>query len=146
MSLREHDRLRMLEEVRKRKLTIKEAAELSGISERQFYRIKSTYAKEGIEGIIHKSRGRPSNRGYSSSLKEKVIKRETYRDFEPTFFSEKLEEYHQIQIYHETLRRWIRSSGHIGWQRQKRPHRKRRERRSCYGEILQFDGSHHNWF
>jgi len=57
-----------------------------------------------------------------------------------------LEEYHQIKIDHETLRRWIRSSGHVGWHRQKRPHRKRRERRSAYGEMLQFDGSHHDWF
>ncbi len=148
MSLREHDRVKLLEEVAKRKLTIKEAAHLSGISERQFYRIKSSYEKDGLAGVIHQSRGRPSNRGFSPSLKNKVIKiyREGYRDFDPTFFSEKLEEYRQIKIDHETLRRWIRSSGHIGWQRKKRPHRKRRERRSSYGEMLQFDGSHHNWF
>ena len=148
MSLREHDRVKLLEEVGKRKLTIKEAAHLSGISERQFYRIKSSYEKDGLAGVIHKSRGRPSNRGFGPSLKNKVIKiyREGYRDFGPTFFSEKLEEYHQIKIDHETLRRWIRSSGHIGWQRKKRPHRKRRERRSSYGEMLQFDGSHHDWF
>ena len=114
MSLREHDRVKLLEEVEKRKLTIKEAAHLSGISERQFYRIKSSYEQNGLAGVIHKSRGRPSNRGFSSSLKKKVIKiyREGYRDFGPTFFSEKLEEYHHIKINHETLRRWIRSSGH----------------------------------
>lgn len=148
MSFKEHDRIKMIEEVKKRKMTIKEASELSGLSERQFYRIKSSYEKEGIEGIIHKSRGRPSNRGFSQSIKARVIKiyRESYRDFGPTFFSEKLEEYHQIKIDHETLRRWIRSSGHIGWQRKKRPHRRRRERRVAYGEMLQFDGSHHDWF
>ena len=148
MSSKEHERVQMLEEVKKRKLTIREASELCGISERQFYRIKSSYEKEGIIGVINKSRGRPSNRGYSSTLKSQVIKiyRESYRDFGPTLFSEKLEEYHQIKIDHETLRRWIRSSGHVGWHRQKRPHRKRRERRSAYGEMLQFDGSHHDWF
>ena len=148
MSSQEHDRLNLLEEVKKRKITIMEAAELCDLSERQFYRIKSSYEKEGISGIIHKSRGRPSNRGFSPTLKTKVIKiyRENYRDFGPTFFSEKLEEYHQIKIDHETLRRWIRSSGHVGWQRKKRPHRRRRERRIAYGEMLQFDGSHHNWF
>jgi len=148
MSFKEHDRVKILEEVKKRKLTVKEASEFLGISERQFYRIKLSYEKEGVSGIIHKSRGRPSNRGYSSTLKAKVIKiyRENYRDFGPTFFSEKLEEYHQIKINHETLRRWIRSSGDVGWQRKKRPHRRRRERRSAYGEMLQFDGSHHKWF
>lgn len=148
MSSEEHDRIKLLEEVKSRKITIKKAAELSEISERQFYRIKSSYEKEGVIGVIHKSRGRLSNRGFSQSLKNKVIKiyRDKYRDFGPTLFSEKLEEYHQIKIDHETLRRWIRSSGDVGWQRQKRPHRKRRERRSAYGELLQFDGSHHDWF
>ena len=69
--------------------------------------------------MINKSRGRPSNRGYGSTLKSQVIKiyRENYRDFGPTLFSEKLEEYYQIKIDHETLRRWIRSSGHVGWHR-----------------------------
>lgn len=148
MSSQEHDRIKLLEKVKSRKITIKKAAELSEISERQFYRIKSSYEKEGLIGVIHKSRGRRSNRGFSQSLKNKVIKiyRDKYRDFGPTLFSEKLEEYHQIKIDHETLRRWIRSSGDVGWQRQKRPHRKRRERRSAYGELLQFDGSHHDWF
>ncbi len=148
MSKREHERINILEEVKKKRLTIKEASALCEISERQFYRIKSSYDKDGIQGIIHKLRGRPSNRGFSESLKKKAIKiyRESYRDFGPTFYSEKLEEYHQIKINHETLRRWIRSSGHVGWHRQKRPHRKRRERRSAYGEMLQFDGSHHKWF
>ncbi|MCF6269519.1 MAG: hypothetical protein L3J41_07405 [Melioribacteraceae bacterium] len=55
-------------------------------------------------------------------------------------------EKYQIKIDHETLRRWIRGRGHVGWHRKKRPHRRRRERRSAYGEMLQFDGSHHNWF
>ncbi len=148
MSSKEHDKVRVLEEVKKRKLTVKEASLLLNISERQFYRIKLSYEKEGVLGVIHKSRGRPSNRGFSTSLKNKVITiyRENYRDFGPTFFSEKLEEYYQIKIDHETLRRWIRSSGHVGWQRKKRPHRRRRERRIAYGELLQFDGSHHNWF
>lgn len=148
MSSKEHERLKLLEELKKRKITIREAAELSGISERQFYRIKSSYEKEGVIGVIHKSRGRPSNRGFSKEQKTKVIKiyRESYRDFGPTLFSEKLEEYYQIKIGHETLRRWIRSSGHVGWHRKKRPHRRRRERRFAYGDMLQFDGSHHNWF
>ena len=148
MSSKEHDRVNLLKEVKSRKLTIKDAAILANLSERQFYRIKSSYEKEGIIGIVHKSRGRHSNRGFHQETKDGVIKiyRESYRDFGPTFFSEKLEEYHQIRIDHETLRRWIRSSGHVGWHRKKRPHRRRRERRSAYGEMLQFDGSHHDWF
>ena len=62
MSSKEDERIQMLEEVKKRKLTIREASELCGISERQFYQIKSSYDKEGIIiGVINKSRERPSN-------------------------------------------------------------------------------------
>ncbi len=74
MSSQEHDRIKLLEEVKSRKITIKKAAELSEISERQFYRIKSSYEKEGLIGVVHKLRGRRSNRGFSQSLKNKVIK------------------------------------------------------------------------
>jgi len=103
MSLKEHEKVHLLEEVKKRKLTNKEASLLLSISERQFYRIKSSYEREGISGIIRKSRGRESNRGYSEKTKKEVIKiyRENYRDFGPTFFSEKLVENHQIKIDHE---------------------------------------------
>ena len=148
MSSKETDRISILDQVLSRKLTVREASELLGISERQFYRIKIKYSSEGLKGLVHKSRGQPSNRGYSKSLKEKVISiyRKDYRDFGPTFFSEKLEEYHQIKINHETLRRWIRGSGHVIWHRKKRPHRRRRERRVSIGDMLQFDGSHHDWF
>jgi len=61
-------------------------------------------------------------------------------------FSEKLEEYYQIKINHETLRRWIRGSGSVDWHRKKRPHRSKRARRSAIGSMIQFDGSHHDWF
>ncbi|MCF6270527.1 MAG: helix-turn-helix domain-containing protein, partial [Melioribacteraceae bacterium] len=64
MSIKEHDRVKLLEEVKARKITTKVAAELLGISERQLYRIKLSYDQEGVVGIIHKSRGRPSNRGF----------------------------------------------------------------------------------
>jgi len=63
-----------------------------------------------------------------------------------SIFSEKLKEYEKIEINHETIRRWMRSSGIITSERKKRPHRKKRERRKAIGEMLQFDGSHHDWF
>jgi hypothetical protein len=57
-----------------------------------------------------------------------------------------LTEYHNISLNHETLRKWLRQKSITTSLRKKRPHRRKRERRSCYGELLQFDGSHHDWF
>jgi transposase len=148
MSLKESYRIKVVEEVKSSKLTVKEGSEILEISERQFYRIQRSYKSEGPKGLIHKSRGKPSNRGYTEELKEKVIRiyRKDFTDFGPTLFSEKLEEYYQIKINHETLRRWIRGSGSALWHRKKRPHRSKRERRSSVGSMMQFDGSHHDWF
>jgi hypothetical protein len=69
-----------------------------------------------------------------------------YRDYGPTLFSEKLIEHHRLQINHETVRRWLMATGGSNVQRKKRPHRKRRERRAALGELVQFDGSEHDWF
>jgi transposase len=148
MSQKERKRIKVLEQEVDGKLTVKQAAEIIGVSERQAYRLLSRYKTEGDKGVIHKLRGRISNRGYPKELKEKIIwiywKR--YRDFGPTLYSEKLEEYEKIRVNHETLRRWMRLGGIITSERKKRPHRKRRERRKAIGEMLQFDGSHHDWF
>ena len=145
MSQKERKRIKVLEQKVEGKLTVREASGIMGISERQTYRLLSNYKDQGI---IHRLRGKPSNRGYPKHIKQKVIEiyRKRYRDFGPTLFSEKLEEYEKIKVNHETLRRWMRSSGIITSQRKKRPHRKKRERRKSIGEMLQFDGSHHDWF
>ena len=148
MNQKERERIKILEQVEEGKLTVKEASEILCISERQLYRIKERYCTEGDKGVIHRSRGSPSNRGYPERLKKMVIKiyRDQYGDFGPTLFSEKLLEYHRYGIDHETLRRWMRASGIGTSQRKKRPHRRKRERRGAIGEMLQFDGSHHDWF
>jgi len=148
MSKKELKRLKILEQIEKRKLTVKEATESLGISERQTYRILKRYREEGDQGLVHRSRGKLSNRGYPDELKEKVIRiyRKSYKDFGPTFFTEKLEEREKIKIDHETVRRWLRSKGEITSRRRSRGHRKKRERKTSIGAMLQFDGSHHDWF
>jgi transposase len=149
MSQKERKRLKILEQKIGGKLTVKEASEIICVSERQTYRLLHRYKTEGDKGVIHKLRGRISNRGYPKELKQKVIKiyRKRYRDFGPTLFSEKLEELEGgIKINHETVRRWMRTNGIITSERRKRPHRRKRQRRKAIGEMLQFDGSHHDWF
>src|SRR4030067_48665 len=125
-----------------------EAAEILLLSGRQIRRIVKRIRSEGSRGVIHKSRGRPSNRRIPYKTKERVIKlyRAQYKDFGPTLASEKLLERDRIQISDETLRGWLIEAG--DWQRirKKRKHRQWRERKHHYGEMVQMDGSHHEWF
>ena len=148
MSQRELDRLQIVKKIESKELTVEQGAGLIGISPRQTYRVLKKIKEEGSKGIIHKLRGKNSNRGYSEQIKRQVIRiyRSSYSDYGPTLFSEQLTENHNISIDHETIRRWLRAEAITTSLRRKRPHRKKRERRSCFGEMLQFDGSHHDWF
>lgn len=148
MSQKELDRVKILNHLAEDHLTISEAEELLSISNRQLYRLIAIHREKGDKGLIHKLRGKNSNRGYAETIKEKVISiyRSRYSDYGPTLFCEKLLEYHNLQLSHETVRLWLREAAITTGIRKKRPHRKRRERRSGYGELLQFDGSPHDWF
>ena len=148
LSTKEIDRLMLISQIEQEKISVLEASSLMELSQRQIYRILKRVKAEGAKGIMHKLRGRISNRGFPEELKEEIIKiyKKRYSDYGPTLFSEMLEEYHNISMNRETLRNWLRQRSITTSIRKKRPHRRKRERRSCYGELLQFDGSHHDWF
>jgi transposase len=148
MSQKELDRLQIIEQIEKKELRVDEGADLMGISQRQTYRVLKKVREEGSKGIIHKLRGRKSNRGYQTKLKNRVIGlyKAHYDDYGPTLFTEQLVENHKISVDHETIRRWLREQAITTSMRKKRPHRRKRQRRSRFGELLQFDGSHHDWF
>jgi transposase len=148
MSQKEVDKIKVLSRVESKQISITEASEILQLSERQMYRILSRVKEEGSKGVIHKLRGKKSNRGYPAKLKKKVIEiyRKQYSDYGATLFSEELLKNHSISVNHETIRRWMRENAITTSLRKKRPHRKRRERRNSYGDLLQFDGSHHDWF
>ena len=148
MSTKEAERIKLITEHESGKLSVKECSELMCLSERQTYRILKKVKAEGLKGLIHKSRGKKSNHGYPEKLKQEVIEhyKRQYSDYGPTLFAEMLESEHNISIDHETVRRWLRAEAYTTGIRKKRPHRRKRERRSCFGELLQFDGSTHDWF
>ena len=148
MSQKEVDRLKVITELNDDKLTVEEASAVLGICPRQTYRILKRIKEEGSKGVIHRLRGKKSNRGYPEDLKKEVIKlyRKNYPDYGPTLFSEMLIKYHSISVDHETIRKWLRQKAITTSIRKKRPHRRQRERRSCFGQLLQFDGSTHDWF
>jgi transposase len=125
-----------------------EAAEILLVSGRQIRRIVKRIRSEGSRGVIHRSRGRPSNRRISQKIRERVIHlyRTQYKDFGPTLASEKLLERNGIRINDETLRIWLLGTGDWKKKRRHRRHRQWRERKHRYGEMVQMDGSHHDWF
>lgn len=143
--------LRYLHVIRKvldKELKQREASEILSLSSRQIRRIVKRVRVEGDKGVIHKSRGRVSNRRISDEVRDKVIQRyrSEYWDFGPTLASEKLWEREQIQVHDETLRRWLLESGDWKKRRKRRGHRRWRERKHHFGEMVQMDGSHHDWF
>ena len=141
-------RIPVIHKVLEAKLKKAEAARLLGISRQQIIRIAKRVREEGDRGLVHRSRGRPSNRAYPDKLKEEVrgIYRDKYWDFGPTLASEKLFEIDKIKLSDETLRLWLLESGDWKKRRKGRKHRKWRERKAHCGEMLQGDGSHHDWF
>lgn len=148
MSQKEAERLKIISQLESKAMSVEQAAEIMRISPRQTYRVLKRINQEGSKGIIHKLRGRKSNRGYPEELKKKVIEiyRANYSDYGPTLFSEELVKDHKISVDHETIRKWLRAKAITTSMRKKRAHRRKRERRSCFGELIQFDGSHHDWF
>lgn len=148
MTPKEQERLKILSELDKKLLTFTEASALLSLSERQIYRLMNRYRERGNAGVVHGLRGKTSNRGISSEQRNHILKvyYAQYSDYGPTLFSEQLLKEHSINVSHETLRRWLRDSQITSAQRKKRPHRRKRERRSAIGEMLQFDGSPHDWF
>ena len=148
MSSKEIRRLHFIQSVLEKVITQAEAAETIGVSERQVRRIAKRVREEGDIGLIHRSRGRVSNNAISAKLKNRVLNlyKEHYPDFGPTLAAEKLLERDKIALSAETLRLWLLEAESPYPQRKKRPHRQWRERKAHLGEMLQTDGSHHDWF
>lgn len=148
INIEELKKVKTIEQLIKNQITIEECSEILELSKRQIYRLKKKCEKGGEMSLIHGLKGKKSNHSYSQSTKKKIISiyLSEYSDYGPTLFSEKLLKYHNIDINHETIRKWLREKAIITSIRKKRPHRKKRERRTCFGEMLQFDGSIHDWF
>jgi transposase len=142
-------RVKVIESVVEGRLSGVRAAEQLGLSERQVSRLRRRFEAAGAAGLVSARRGRPGNRQFSVSLRARVIAiiRERYADFGPTLAREKLHECHGIVLAKETLRQWMYAAG-LWVPRAQRPPKvfQPRNRRACYGELIQIDGSDHRWF
>lgn len=127
-----------------------QAAELLQLSTRQVRRLKKRFVKKGIQGILHKNRGRISSHAMPDAERKTIVKiiKTTYPDFGPTLACEKLSELHKIHFSNETIRQIM--IGENLWKVKVQnfeefPH-VWRVRKDCVGQMEQYDGSYHNWF
>ena len=148
MSQEELKRLHVIHKAIEGIIKQSEAAAILSVSTRQIRRLVKSVRTEGDRGIIHKARGRSSNRRLPKEVKSKAIElyRKKYAGFGPTLASEKLLELDGISVNDETLRNWLMKSGDWKKTRKDRKHRQWRERKHHFGKMLQIDGSHHDWF
>lgn len=149
MSSRELLRKSVFEWVKGGHGTLVQAAEQLGLSYRQVKRSYGRWRKQGDKGLVHRSRGRRSNRVLDARRKKAILRRCKARyvahELGPTLMAEKLLE-DGYRVDHDTLRRWLMEEGLWSKKRKRSEHRQRRERRARFGELLQLDGSHHRWF
>lgn len=149
MSMKEAERIAIMDNLIAKRIKQKHAGRQLGISVRQIQRLIKRYRVEGAKGLIHKNRGRVSNRLLPKEKRGQIVNliKAAYPDFGPTLASEKLAERDGIAVSRETVRQLM-----IGEQLWKAHHRKEvvihtyRERRPCVGELVQLDGSPHAWF
>src|SRR5215469_12949320 len=148
MGQKELIRAKVLEMVRQGKMTLKAASPVMRVCYRQAKRLYSVYVQKGDAGLIHGNYGKRSNNRTEASILEKAVElyRQKYNDFGPTFAAEKLAETDGIRISVNVLRRLLIASGDWKGSRRAAEYRSRRERRPRFGELVQFDGSHHKWF
>lgn len=146
MSMKERVRLETFSRVRRGEMSVAKAAVLLGISVRQSRRLWKRYNLDGDVGLVHRLRGRPGN-ALKRAVRDKALAlcRTRYADFGSALAAEYLQK-DGLVLARQTLWRWRRLSGDLGPVRRAARHRIRRERRSSMGELVQMDGSAHDWF
>jgi len=148
MSVRERRRMTFMTRVVGGALKLYTAAEMMRVSYRQAKRILRRYRQEGDFGLVHKGRGQRSNRRRPDAEQKRAVAlyNAKYPDFGPLLASEHLATDHRLVVDHETLRRWLVSAGSWKPQHKREAHRAARERRPRRGDLVQIDGSEHDWF
>jgi transposase len=132
------------------KYTNRQAAEELNLTVRQVQRLKIRVKENGAEDLVHKSRGKIGKKKINPETIEQAVEliKTNYWDFGPTFASEKLLENHEIKLGIETVRQTMIAAGL--WdakpRKEKAHYRAWRERKECFGDMEQFDGSYHDWF
>src|SRR5579864_6424542 len=152
MSTDELKRAGVLARVAAETLSLRSAAALMAVSYRQAKRLYGRYRTKGAAGLRHGRAGQASNRATAARIRTRALAlvREKYSGaiderFGPTLAAEHLASEDGLTVDHETLRRWMLAAGLWSRARKRSPHRRRRERKAHFGELVQMDGSFHLW-
>ncbi len=147
LSQPERDRLKVLHEVAQGHRTQVEAARQLQLSDRQVRRLLQRVRGEGDRGIIHRLRGRPSNRKIPADRQQRILARvrQRYADFGPTLAGEHLAK-EGLAVSRETLRQWM-IAAELWHPRRRKVHTAHvwRERRAAFGEMVIWDSSPYAW-
>jgi transposase len=149
MTQKERDRLVALKKAKKKLITQKQAAAELGVSERHVRRMLQSLKARGDKAVVHAARGRPSNRKIAAAVEQQavaILSEEVYQGFGPTLAAEYLAKKHKLHVGRETLRGWMRRAKlwRAKPQRVEKVH-PWRQRRSCSGQLVQWDTSEHAW-
>ncbi len=147
MTTKEAERLRLLTNHSEGMITLVDVSTLLGLSYRQTKRLWSDFKIHGAKAVISKKR-EMRNRALNPQVEDQILSiiRERYQGYRPVLLTEKLLENHQIRVSKETVRKiMIKNNLHKPRERKKIKVYQRRKRRSCFGELVQMDGSPHAW-
>jgi transposase len=149
MSAKELNRLEVMQRLSKKQMSQKEAGRILGLSVRQIKRLLKAYRRQGAVGLVSKHRGRTGNNRLSEEVKRKALNvlKTKYKGFGPTLAHEKLVEKEKLKLSDESVRKLMIAEDL--WKPRKAKKvviHQLRERRACFGELIQIDGSPHDWF
>jgi transposase len=149
MSTKELNRLEVMQRLSEKRMSQKEAGRILDLRVRQIKRLLRAYRQQGAAGLVSKHRGRKGNNRLAAEVKRKALNllKTKYQGFGPTLAHEKLVEREKLQISDESVRKLMIEEGL--WKPRKAKKvvvHQLRERRACFGELIQIDGSPHDWF
>lgn len=149
MSAKEINRLEVMQKLDRKQMSQQEGGTILGLSARQIKRLLKAYRCEGVKGLISKQRGRASHNRLSNGTRQRVLDvlKSKYQGFGPTLAHEKLVEKEKLNLSRESVRKWVIEENL--WKARtakKKVTHQLRERRACFGELVQIDGSPHDWF
>ncbi|HXF28591.1 MAG TPA: ISNCY family transposase [Chlamydiales bacterium] len=149
MSTKELSRLEVMQRLSEKRMSQKEAGRILKVSTRQIKRLLKAYREKGAAGLVSKHRGRRSNNRLSEELKRKALNllKTKYQGFGPTLAHEKLVEKDKLKLSDESVRKLMIEEDLWKARKAKKVFvHQLRERRACFGELVQIDGSPHDWF
>jgi hypothetical protein len=148
LSMKEREQIAIFDRLKKKEITQTGAAKALGITTRWVREKMKRYLERGDLGLVHLGRNNPSPKRWPEKERAFVMSlfEGQFAGFGPTFAAQKLEELYDIKVSKETLRRALIVEGYWAGKKRKIKHRSRRDRKEYYGEMIQIDGSPHDWF